>query len=78
MMTVMRTIIDVPDDVIQSLDRVRKTEKRSRAALIREAIDGYLRQKTAPAAKDAFGLWKAHPKDGLRYQDELRGDWENR
>jgi metal-responsive CopG/Arc/MetJ family transcriptional regulator len=57
MITFMRTIIDVPNEVIESLDRVRATEKRSRAAVIREAIDAYLEKKTAPEAEAAFGLW---------------------
>ncbi|MFT7173936.1 MAG: metal-responsive CopG/Arc/MetJ family transcriptional regulator, partial [Paracoccaceae bacterium] len=37
-MTFMRTVIDVPDEIIQSLDQVGGAEKRSRASLIREAI----------------------------------------
>jgi len=45
MMTNMRTIIEVPDDVIESLDRLRALEKRSRTTVIREAIDGYSAQK---------------------------------
>ena len=52
----MRTIIDVPDEVIESLDRVRANEKRSRAAVIREAIDAYLLKKAAPEVDAAFGL----------------------
>lgn len=78
MMTNMRTIIDVPEDVIESLDRVRAREKRSRAAVIREAIEVYLRSKAAPEVENAFGLWKAKPRDGLRYQRELRSDWDDR
>lgn len=78
MMTFMRTIIDVPDNVIESLDRVRAAEKRSRAAVIREAIDVYLRAKATPETASAFGLWKAKSRDGLRYQRELRSDWDDR
>lgn len=77
MMTFMRTIIDVPDDVIESLDRVRAREKRSRAAVIREAIDVYLRSKSAPEVENAFGLWKAKSRDGVQYQRELRSDWDD-
>ena len=78
MMTIMRTIIEVPEDVIESLDRVRAVEKRSRAAVIREAIDAYLESKAAPEAEAAFGLWQSRAKDGLKYQDALREDWEDR
>ena len=78
MMTHMRTIIEVPDEIIQSLDRVCGSEKRSRAALIREAIIEYLRHKSLPLAETAFGLWKSNPKDGVKYQNEIRADWDSR
>ena len=78
MMTFVRTIIDVPDEIIRSLDEVSGVEKRSRASLIREAITDYLRLKAVPPAEAAFGLWKETPKEGVQYQDDLRGEWENR
>lgn len=78
MMSNMRTVIDVPDDIIQSLDRVSGAEKRSRAALIREAIVEYLRMKSVQPAQAAFGLWKENQTDGVRYQENLRDEWENR
>lgn len=78
MLSRMRTVIDVPDEVIQSLDRVSDAEKRSRAALIREAITEYLRLKSVPPAEAAFGLWKQRGSDGLRYQTDIRDEWEDR
>lgn len=77
MMTFMRTIIDVPDEMIESLDRVSAAEKCSRAALIREAITEYLHQKAAPSAEAAFGLWQQRRSDGVKYQDDLRQEWES-
>jgi metal-responsive CopG/Arc/MetJ family transcriptional regulator len=38
----MRTLVDLGDAQIQALDDLSKKEKRSRAALIRQAIDDYL------------------------------------
>lgn len=78
MMTEMRTIIEVPDDVVASLDRMSSREKRSRAAIIREAIAEYLQRTSLPPAEAAFGLWKREPTDGVRYQNDLRADWESR
>jgi predicted transcriptional regulator len=72
----MRTVIDLPDDLMQSLDRVSGAEKRSRASLIREAISAYLRLKSMPPAEAAFGLWKAKATDGVQYQAELRQEWD--
>jgi metal-responsive CopG/Arc/MetJ family transcriptional regulator len=74
----MRTVIDVPDEIIESLDQVSGAEKRSRASLIREAITEYLRVKSVSSSNAAFGLWKQRPVDGLNYQNELRDEWENR
>lgn len=56
MMSLMRTVIDVPDELIESLDQVGALEQRSRAALIRDAITEYLKVKSIPAAEEAFGL----------------------
>ena len=74
----MRTVIDVPDQLIKSLDQVSGTEQRSRAALIREAIAEFLRKKAGASAEAAFGLWRDRQTDSLRYQDDLRAEWENR
>lgn len=78
MLLLVRTVIDVPDQLIESLDRVSGTEQRSRAALIREAIAEFLRRKSGPSSQAAFGLWKDRKTDGVRYQDDLRAEWRNR
>lgn len=78
MLASMRTVIDVPDQLIKTLDEVSSTEQRSRAALIREAIAEFLRKKSGPPAEAAFGLWKDRKIDGVRYQDDLRGEWGKR
>ena len=74
----MRTVIDLPDEIIDTLDRVSSRENRSRAALIREAISDYLKRNALPPADEAFGIWKGKPEDGMKYQKRLRGDWEGR
>ena len=40
----MRTIIEVPDDVIKHLDSLNRQEKKSRSAVIREAIQDAFEQ----------------------------------
>lgn len=74
----MRIVIDVPDHLIESLDRVSGSEQRSRAALISEAIAQFLRRRSGSSVEAAFGLWKDRKSDGLLYQDELRAEWRNR
>ncbi len=74
----MRTIIDIPEDILQSLDRVRVREQRSRASLIREALSDFVRGKSAAPAEEAFGMWKRKAEDGVHYQERLRDEWSTR
>ena len=70
----MRTLVDLGDTQIQALDELSKKEKRSRAALIREAIDDYLAGRHCKQS-DAFGLWGNRKVDGLAYQQKVRREW---
>ena len=71
----MRTLVDLGDAQIQALDELSKKEKRSRAALIRQAIDDYLGKRRDEHKGDAFGLWGKRKVDGLAYQEKMRGEW---
>lgn len=71
----MRTLVDVGDTQIQELDELSKGEKRSRAALIREAIDDFLAKRRSKHDGDAFGLWGKRKVDGLIYQERVRNEW---
>ena len=71
----MRTIIEVPDDDIRNLDRIVEQQKKSRAAIIREAIRLYLKGRVVSSDEAAFGIWKEKKADGLEYQAEVRSDW---
>jgi metal-responsive CopG/Arc/MetJ family transcriptional regulator len=71
----MRTLVDVGDSQLQELDELSKEEKRSRAALIREAIDDFLAKRRSKHEGDAFGLWGNRKVDGLVYQERLRSEW---
>jgi metal-responsive CopG/Arc/MetJ family transcriptional regulator len=70
----MRTLVDVTDAQLRALDELSKEGKRSRAALIREAIDDYLKRRAKPR-DDAFGLWGKRKIDGVAYQEGVRGEW---
>src|SRR5712664_541500 len=56
-MKTMRTLVDLGDTQVQAPDELSKREKRSRAALIRLAIDEYLAKRHSKQESDAFGLW---------------------
>ena len=71
----MRISVDLDDARIQALNELSKREKRSRAALIRQAIDDYLARRRSKQEGDAFGLWGKRKVDGLAYQKRVRGEW---
>jgi metal-responsive CopG/Arc/MetJ family transcriptional regulator len=70
-----RILVDVPDAQLSDLMLIADAEKRSRAAVIRDALDGYIAQRKPALAVDVFGLWKDKNIDGLDYQDKLRSEW---
>ena len=72
----MRTIIDLPKESLLPLDELAKTEKTSRAALIREAVSEFLQRKGTVGEERAFGIWKAKGEDGVAFQERLRKEWE--
>ena len=71
----MRTLIDLGDSQVEALDELSKKDRRSRAALIREAIDDFLAQRRSDREGDAFGLWGKRKVDGLAFQEKARGEW---
>jgi predicted transcriptional regulator len=70
----MRTLIDIPDEIVDKLDTLGHAEQRSRASMIREAIAEYLVQRQ-PAPDAGFGLWGQRKLDGLAYQKKIRAEW---
>lgn len=73
----MRTIVDIPEEVIATLDEIREQEQRSRASIIRDALKVYLEKRVKKLEDaEAFGIWKKRKKDGIAYQEDLRAEWE--
>jgi metal-responsive CopG/Arc/MetJ family transcriptional regulator len=70
-----RILVDLPDAQVEELAALVETEQRSRAAVIRDAIDTYIAQHKRALGADVFGLWKSKKIDGLKYQQELRSEW---
>ncbi len=78
MMTIMRTIIDLPDDQLEALGEICAQKKVSRAAVIRQAVAGYIQQSKADKSENAFGLWKKKNINALKHEDKIRTEWDNR
>jgi metal-responsive CopG/Arc/MetJ family transcriptional regulator len=71
----MRTLVDLPESDIQALDKISQRRKRSRAAVIREAVASYIKTNQSDSIDDAFGLWKHKKFDSIEYQRKLRDEW---
>jgi metal-responsive CopG/Arc/MetJ family transcriptional regulator len=70
-----RILVDLPESQVAELAALVKTERCSRAALIRQAIDIYIAQHRQTLGTNVFGLWKDREVDGLAYQQEIRSEW---
>jgi metal-responsive CopG/Arc/MetJ family transcriptional regulator len=71
----MRIFVNIGDNQLRALDQLSKEDKRSRADLIREAIEDYLAKRCGKQIGDAFGLWGKTKVDGLAYQRKVRNEW---
>ena len=71
----MRTLIDIPQETVIQLDFFAKQSKISRSALIRAAIDLFLKQQRKEKT-NVFGLLKnENIPDGVIFQDQIRDEW---
>jgi metal-responsive CopG/Arc/MetJ family transcriptional regulator len=71
----MRILVDANETQVAALDDLAKREQRSRAAVIRAAIDDYVARHKQSRIKEGFGLWGDRAMDGLEYQEKLRSEW---
>jgi Arc/MetJ-type ribon-helix-helix transcriptional regulator len=72
----MRTIIDIPDELLEKLGEACADEGVSRSEYVRRAVRKELEARKSPNAR-AFGLWKKQRKvvDGLAYERKVRREW---
>ncbi len=73
----MRTIVNLPKDQIEALDRYREQHGVSRTEVVRQAVAAYLpvaRKKGRFRNHPAFGSWKGKT-DSVAYVRKLRSEW---
>lgn len=70
----MRTIIDIPEELLDRLAEICEREGISRAEAIRRAI-AELTARGALPDEDAFGLWRGRARSALEIEDRLRSEW---
>jgi metal-responsive CopG/Arc/MetJ family transcriptional regulator len=71
----MRTIIELPQELLSHLDAHCRRENLSRAEAIRRAIDAMLADRSKADAAGAFGLWRDRAKTAHADLDRLRDEW---
>jgi Ribbon-helix-helix protein, copG family len=73
----MRILTEIPDDDVKELDAIARRDGKSRAAVLREAIQSYLEAGSKEGFEKYFGLWERHGSmvDGLEYERQLREEW---
>ena len=75
----MRTLIDVPEELIASLDEMARDNRRSRAAEMREALSRHVGDRSSNDwIRRGAGYWKDRTDigDGLAYQEKVRNSRE--
>ncbi len=72
----MRTIIDIPQNILEEIDNLAKREKISRAEAVRRAMSEYLEKRARRKPNAGFGIWKSRKIDPLAYEDALRDEWK--
>jgi predicted transcriptional regulator len=78
----MRTIVDIPQQRIDQLDRIARTRGQSRAAAIRHAVDQFVDANEVVARTVALDALFARIKpgqfgeDGVVYQQRIRAEWD--
>ncbi|WP_174287368.1 ribbon-helix-helix domain-containing protein [Sphingomonas bacterium] len=73
----MRTLVDIPEEDIRSLDEIAARGNRSRAAAIREAVKLFLvRNSNKEWIETGYGYWadRVDIRDGVEYQQAIRED----
>lgn len=78
MISIMRTLIDLPPQAVDALAEICHRERISRAEAIRRAVALYVAQKKPAPQTDVFGLWRKRKLEGQAYEDKLRDEWHGR
>jgi metal-responsive CopG/Arc/MetJ family transcriptional regulator len=77
MISLMRTIVDLPKEQIKRLDEYRRKAGISRTEAVRRAVALFLpassKDKNWLTDHPAIGTWKR--RDGVTWQRKLRSEW---
>ncbi len=72
-----KTLVDIPQELIEQLDSIGKSKHLSRAYLIRSAISAWLDQQVQSVPASAFGILKnISVGDSVEWQRKMRDEWK--
>jgi len=74
---IMRTIIDLPEEQVQELAALCKSQHISRAEAVRRALATMLASEKSQHRETTFGTWKKRPIDSRQLVEKLRQDWDS-
>lgn len=72
-----RILADLPDEDIKWLDRLAEEQGKSRAAILREAVQAYRAEGSLNWLDAGFGAWKDRTDigDAVEWQRRERASW---
>lgn len=73
-----RILADLPEEDVEWLDALATEQGKSRAALLREAVEAYRTRESQDGIVKYFGLWARHGSQsvGPDYEHKVRSDWD--
>lgn len=71
-----RILADLPEEDVEWLDALAAEQGKSRAALLREAVEVYRARESQDGIAKYLGLWTRHDSrgDGLDYERKVVSD----
>ena len=75
MISLMRTIVDIPEKQIDALAHLCEQQKISRAEAVRRAVDCLLKESSPDRKNIGFGVWKHKRIASRKFVDKLRSEW---
>ena len=75
MISIVRTIVDIPEEQIDALAHLCEQQKISRAEAVRRAVDRLLKESSSGRKDIGFGIWKHKRVASRQFVDKLRSEW---
>lgn len=78
MISLMRTIVDLPKEQLGALARLCEEQKISRAEAVRRAVDRLIKDNVPDQKDFGFGMWKHKRITSRKFVEKIRSEWDSR